>query len=330
MHAVGYRANLPVSDPDALLDLDLPDPVPGPHDLLVRVHAVSVNPADVQMRARSHPGHEPRVLGFDAAGVVAGIGAQVTRFQPGDEIYYAGSMHRSGSNAELHLVDEHIVGHKPRSLTMSQAAAMPLTTITAWEALFDHLRLDEASQGTLLVVGAPGGVGSMITQLARKRTGLTVIGTASRPESATWVRDMGAHTVVNHRLGLADQVLAAAPDGVGYVFSPYSAHNVEEYAKLLTPRGHIVSIDDVHNIMPLKMKSITWHWELMFTRPIYESADDYQHRLLEAAAALIDAGTLRTTMTRQLGPLNAATLREAHRLVESGATIGKLVVTVAD
>jgi NADPH2:quinone reductase len=330
MRAVGHRANLPVSDPDALLDLELPDPVPGPHDLLVRVHAVSVNPADVQMRARSYPRHKPRVLGFDAAGVVEGIGAQVTRFQPGDEVFYAGSMRRPGSDAELHLVDEHIVGHKPRSLTMAEAAAMPLTTITAWEALFDHLRLGEASQGTLLVVGAPGGVGSMITQLARKRTGLTVIGTASRPESAAWVRDMGAQTIVNHRLGLADQVLAAMPDGVDYVFSPYSAHNVEEYAKLMAPRGHIVSIDDVRDIMPLKMKSITWHWELMFTRPIYEPADDYQHRLLEQASALINAGALRTTMTRQLGPLNAATLREAHRLVESGTTIGKVVVTVAD
>ncbi len=329
MRAVGYRANLPVTDPESLLDLDLPDPVPGPHDLLVRVHAVSVNPADVQMRRRSHPGREPRVLGFDAAGVVEAAGPQVTRFRPGDEVYYAGSMRRAGSNAELQLVDEHIVGRKPASLDMAQAAALPLTTITAWEALFGQLGLGQASEGTLLVVGAPGGVGSVITQLARQRTALTVIGTASRPESAQWVRDMGAHAVVNHRLGLASQTLAQAPDGVGYVFSPFSEHNVEEYAKLLAPRGHVVSIDDVRDIMPLKMKSITWHWELMFTRPIYEPNDDYQHRLLNEAADLVDAGVLRTTMTTRLGPLDAATLREAHRLVESGATIGKVVVTAA-
>ena len=329
MHAVGYRANLPVTDPASLVDLDLPDPVPGPHDLLVRVHAVSVNPADVQMRRRSHPGPEPRVLGFDAAGVVEAAGPQVTRFRHGDEVYYAGSMRRPGSNAELQLVDERITGRKPRSLSMAEAAAMPLTTITAWEALFGHLELGQDSQGTLLVVGAPGGVGSMVIQLARKRTELRVIGTASRPESTAWVRDLGAHVVVNHRLGLASQALAEAPDGVNYVFSPFSEHNVEEYARLLTPRGHVVSIDEVRDIMPLKMKSITWHWELMFSRPIYESADDYQHRLLNEAADLIDAGTLRTTMTRQLGPLDAATMREAHRLVESGDAIGKVVVTAA-
>jgi NADPH2:quinone reductase len=329
MHAVGYRANLPVTDPDCLVDLDLPDPVPGPHDLLVRVRAVSVNPADVQMRRRSDPGHEARVLGFDAAGVVESTGPGVTRFRAGDEVYYAGSMRRAGSNAELQLVDERIVGGKPKSLTMAEAAAMPLTTITAWEALFGHLDLGADSQGTLLVVGAPGGVGSMVTQLARTRTTLRVIGTASRPESAAWVRDLGAHAVVNHRLGLASQTLAESPDGVNYVFSPFSEHNVEEYARLLTPRGHVVAIDEVRDIMPLKMKSITWHWELMFSRPLYEPADDYQHRLLNEAAELIDAGTLRTTMTRRLGPLDAATMREAHRLVESGDAIGKVVVTAA-
>jgi zinc-binding alcohol dehydrogenase family protein len=327
MRAVGYHTPLPVTDPDCLLDVKLPEPEPGPHDVLVRVEAVSVNPADVKTRGHAEPPGGFAVLGFDGAGVVERAGPAVTRFRPGDEVFYAGSVRRPGSNAELQAVDERIVGHKPASLSMAEAAAMPLTSITAWEALFDHLRLNRDSTGTLLVVAAAGGVGSMVTQLAAAGTALTVIGTASRAESAAWARQMGAHEIVDHHGGLAGQVLAAQPEGIEYVVSPYSDKNVDEYAELLRPRGHVVAMDQVTSIQALKAKSITWHWELMFTRPSLEPSDDYQHRLLDEVAQLVDAGLLRTTMTTTLGPLNAETLREAHRLVETSSTIGKVVVT---
>ncbi len=328
MRAVGHFLGLPVDDPDAMHDIELPDPVPGPHDLLVRVAAVSVNPADVKRRAGLRRSDRPRVLGYDAAGTVEAVGAAVTRFRPGDEVWYAGSFDRQGSNAELQVVDEHIVGPKPRSLDMAEAASMPLTTITAWEALFDRLRLNRESTGSLVVLAAAGGVGSMVTQLARTGTDLTVIATASRPESRRWALDLGAHHVVDHHRGLAAEVLSVAPHGVEYVFSPYSAKNVHEFARMLRPRGEVVAIDEVADINPLKPKSITWHWELMFTRPTYEPGDDYQHRLLRESARLVDEKILRPTMTTRLGPLNAATLREAHRLVESSTTIGKVVLTL--
>ncbi|XVU26667.1 zinc-binding alcohol dehydrogenase family protein [Actinoplanes sp. CA-054009] len=306
-----------------LTDVQAPTPVPGPHDLLVRVRAVSVNPVDVQSAARGHG-----ILGYDAAGVVEEVGARVTRFQAGDEVYYAGSIRRQGSNAELQVVDEHIAGRKPATLDFAEAAALPLTTITAWESLFEHLRLTSSSTGTIVALAAAGGVGSMITQLARHLTGLTVIGTASRPESRKWALEMGAHHVIDHHAGLADEVLKLAPSGVEYVFSPHSKGNVGEFARLLKPFGHVVAIDTVDSIQDLKAKSITWHWELMFTKPMYAPTDDSQGRLLDEVARLVDAGTLRTTMTTRLGPLNAATLTEAHRLVGTGkgSTIGKVVV----
>ncbi|GAA0490119.1 NADPH:quinone reductase [Paractinoplanes deccanensis] len=312
-----------VTSAHRLTDVQAPEPTPGPHDLLVRVHAVSVNPVDVQSAGRGHG-----ILGYDAAGVVEAVGPRVSRFRPGDEVYYAGSIRRQGSNAELQVVDEHIVGRKPASLDMAEAAALPLTTITAWEALFDHLRLDASSSGTIVALAAAGGVGSMITQLARELTGLTVIGTASRPESRKWALEMGAHHVIDHHAGLADQVLKLAPDGVEYVFSPHSKGNVDEFAKLLKPFGHVVAIDSVDSVQELKSKSITWHWELMFTKPLYAPDDDSQGRLLDEVARLVDAGLIRTTLTTRLGPVNAATLTEAHRLVGTGkgSNVGKVVV----
>ncbi|MFC7387704.1 zinc-binding alcohol dehydrogenase family protein [Sphaerisporangium rhizosphaerae] len=329
MRAVAYRRSLPVSDPGSLEDVELPVPTPGPRDLLVRVEAVSVNPVDTKVRKGDDPGGTPKVLGWDAAGVVTAVGSEVTLFEVGDEVYYAGSITRPGSNSRYHAVDERIVGHKPRTLGFAEAAALPLTTITAWETLFDRFRLDAGSTGTLLVLGAAGGVGSMVVQLARALTGLTVIGTASRPESREWVLGLGAHEIADHH-DLVRSVRAVAPRGVDYVFSPKTDGQIEAYAELLRPGGHITAIDEPEGLelLPLKSKSIAFHWELMFTRSLYESDDMIaQHDLLERVAELIDAGTLRTTLTTELAPIEAATLRKAHEMLESGRTIGKVVIT---
>ncbi|GGM33128.1 zinc-binding alcohol dehydrogenase family protein [Dactylosporangium sucinum] len=317
MRAVAYRK---AGDPAVLQDLELPDPVPGPRDLLVRVEAVSVNPVDVKVRASSEPGREPKVLGYDAAGTVAAVGAEVSLFRVGDEVYYAGSIDRPGTNSRLHLVDERIAGHKPRSLTFAEASSLPLTTITAWESLFDRFRLGPESTGTLLVLGAAGGVGSMVVQLARALTRLTVVGTASRPESREWALGLGAHDVVDH---------AHLPEGVDFVFSPHTAGQIETFARILRPGGEITAIDEPPglDLLPLKEKSITFHWELMFTRPLFETPDmGVQHELLDRVAGLVDAGTVRPTMTRQVGPISAVRLREAHQLVEEGHMTGKVVV----
>lgn len=329
MRAVGYRAPLPVDDPASLLDLELPVPEPGPHDLLVRVHAVSVNPVDTKVRTGTDPGGEAKVLGWDASGVVEAVGSAVSLFAVGDEVSYAGSIDRQGTDAELHLVHEGIVGPKPTTLTHAQAAALPLTTITAWEVLLDHLRLTRESTGTLLVLGAAGGVGSMVVQLARALTDLTVVATASRPESRAWVSDLGAHHVVGREDLVAE--VGAVVDGVDHVVTPYSAGNVDAFAELLRPRGHVVAIDDPVglDLLALKTKSITWHWELMFTRPLFSPEDRHQHELLARAAAMVDDGTLRTTLGRHAGPLDAEHLRAAHRDVEAGTTVGKLVLDVA-
>ncbi|MEV4754439.1 zinc-binding alcohol dehydrogenase family protein [Micromonospora sp. NPDC049559] len=331
MPAVGYRRKLPISDPESLVDAEIPVPVPGPHDLLVRVEAVSVNPVDTKVRVNVDPGDGLKVLGYDAAGVVVAVGAEVTRFAIGDEVYYAGSIGRPGTNARFHAVDEHVVGHKPESLTFAEAAALPLTTITAWEALFDSFALTRESSGTLLVLGAAGGVGSMAIQLARTRTDLTVVATASRPESRRWAEELGAHHVVDHR-DLVASVRAVAPAGVDYLISPYTAGNIERYAEIVRPRGHIVALDEPEGLelLPLKAKSISWHWEFMFTRPLFLPADPTQHELLEQTARMVDEGRIRTTLTTRLGPIDAANLRRAHELVESSANIGKVVVAGFD
>jgi NADPH:quinone reductase len=319
MRAVGYRQNLPISDPSALLDLTVPVPEPEPHDLLVRVRAVSVNPVDVKRRADTPAGPDGRILGFDAAGVVERVGEAVTLFKPGDEVWYAGSVVRQGTNSELHLVDERVVGRKPATLDYAAAAALPLTSLTAWESLFERLRLTASSTGTLLVVGAAGGVGSILLQLARQLTSLEIVGTASRPESRDWALSHGAHRVVGHR---------DLPEGVDYVFTAHSSGMVDEFARILKPYGEIVAIDDPKglDITPLKGKSITWHWELMFTRPRLEPESRAQHEILTEVASLVDKGVLKSTMTRHIEGINAASLRAAHEAVESGSTIGKIVL----
>ncbi|MFT4230887.1 MAG: zinc-binding alcohol dehydrogenase family protein [Microbacterium sp.] len=326
--AIGYETNLPAADPGALIVREVDVPALGPHDLLVEVEAVSVNPVDVKLRADA-PSGGFRVLGFDAAGTVREVGSEVTLFTPGDEVFYAGSIDRPGTNQRLHAVDEHIVGRKPKTLSFADAAALPLTAITAWESLFDRLSLTEDSTGTLLIVGATGGVGSIMLQLAEALCpGVTVIATASDEERAAWVRGLGAERVVDHHQDLAAQVLVIAPEGVDWLFTAHSEGQIGTYAQIVRPFGHIVAIDDgPRDVSPLKGESIAWHWELMFTRPLQQTPDMVeQHRLLNTVADLVDEGRLRATATTTLAPISAATLREAHELVESGRTVGKIVI----
>jgi NADPH2:quinone reductase len=323
--AVAYSSSGP---PEVFEDVEIDVPDPGDHDLLVEVRAVSVNPVDVKSRSGRDPQGTPKVLGYDAAGVVVAVGAEVDRFTPGDEVFYAGSIDRPGTNAGHHLVDQRIVGHKPRSVDFADAAALPLTSITAWESLFDHLELTADTIGSILIIGAAGGVGSMVVQLAAQLTSLAVIGTASRRESADWATRLGVHDIID-RHQLAESVRAVAPDGVDYIFSPFSAGNIERYAEVLKPRGHVVAIDEPEglDLVPLKAKSVSWHWEYMFTRPLYEPDDLYQGALLERVSGLVDSGQLVSTRTVTLEGLNAATLAEAHRRVEGSSAIGKVVVT---
>lgn len=326
--AIGYHSNLPISDPESLVTEQVPVPELRPHDLLVEIEAISVNPVDVKLRAGAQSGGF-RVLGFDAAGVVRGIGADVTLFQPGDEVFYAGSIDRPGTNQRLHAVDERIVGRKPSALSFADAASLPLAGITAWETLFGRLHLTPESTGTLLVVGATGGVGSILLQLAEALLpDVTVIATASDPDRETWVRGLGAEHTVNHRGDLAAQVLAVAPGGVDWVFTAHSEGQIGVYARIVRPFGHIVAIDDgPRDVSPLKGKSIAWHWELMFTRPLQQTPDLVeQHRLLNRIADLADQGLLHPTTTQTLTPINTVTLREAHEVVESGRVTGKIVL----
>ena len=332
MKAITFTQHaLPIEDPQSLQDIDLPVPTPGPRDLLVEVRAVSVNPVDTKVRAGTFT-KEPKILGWDAAGIVREVGAEVTLFQPGDEVFYAGSLARTGSYSEFHLVDERIVGHKPRSLSAADAAALPLTSITAWELLFDRLGVTEGSGHgkCLLITGAAGGVGSMLVQLARQLTRLTVIGTASRQETADWVRQLGAHHVIDHSKPLLAQLQALGIDEVSHVAS--LTHTEQHFAQLievLRPQGRLGVIDDPESldVMPLKRKSLSLHWELMFTRSLYETPDMIeQHHLLNRVSDLIDQGILKTTVGEHFGAINAANMRRAHALVESGKARGKLVL----
>lgn len=330
MKAVAYTRSLPIDDPASLTDVVVDVPSVRPRDILVDVRAVSVNPVDVKVRAGNDPHGEPKVLGFDAAGVVRAVGADVSLFTPGDEVYYAGDLGRPGTDSELHAVDERIVAKKPTTLDFAEAAALPLTAITAWEGLFDKLRITAESTGTLLMVGATGGVGSLVLQFLRVLAPrVRVIATAADEDAEKWVRSLGAAEVVNHRRDLRGDVRRVAPDGIDYVFTAHSSGQVEIYADLLTPFGQIVAIDDPEtlDVLPLKTKAISWHWEFMFARPMHDASDLVrQHELLTRVAELVDAGAVRTTVTTVLSPIDAEQLREAHRLVETGHVRGKVVV----
>ncbi|MCD2195479.1 zinc-binding alcohol dehydrogenase family protein [Actinomycetospora endophytica] len=309
-------------------EIELPEPTPGPRDLIVDVRAVSVNPVDTKVHA-GDPEGGPKVLGYDAAGVVTAVGEAVSLFSVGDEVYHSGSIARQGTNAQLHAVDERIVGPKPRTLSFAEAAALPLTTITAWESLFDRFRVAPDDTGTLLVMGAAGGVGSMIIQLARALTGLTLIGTASREESRAWATDLGAHHVIGHHDLVAD-TRAIAPNGVDRIFSPFTAGMIETYAEVMSTGGGIVAIDEPEGLdtLPLKDRSQSLHWELMFTRPLFEPPDMVvQHDLLARTAELVDAGAVRTTLTERLDGLTPENLARAHEQVADGHMVGKVVIT---
>lgn len=334
MRAIGYRTPGDLDAPESLLDIDLPRPEPGPRDLLVEVRAVSVNPVDTKVRRRAGP--EPggwKVLGWDAAGVVVEVGADVSRFRPGDEVFYAGSLNRPGTNAEYHAVDARIAGRKPSTLNFAEAAALPLTAITAWETLFDRLDVRKAVPGAapaVLVIGGGGGVGSITIQLVRQLTDLTVIATASRPETVAWVRDLGAHHVVDHAQPVAAQVAALGIGAPAFVFSTTATdRHLAAVAELIAPQGRWALIDDpgVVDIAPFKRKSVSTHWEFMFTRPVFETADiDAQGALLDEVSRLVDAGTLKTTLGDHFGTITAANLKRAHALIERGAALGKIVL----
>ncbi|MFD8719909.1 zinc-binding alcohol dehydrogenase family protein [Streptomyces sp. NPDC059629] len=334
MPAVAYRTSLPVDHADSLVDVSLPTPRPGPRDLLVRVEAIALNPVDYKIRQNVDPGGEAKVLGWDAAGTVVAVGEEVELFSVGDEVYYAGAIDRPGANSRYHAVDERIVGRKPATLSFTEAAALPLTSLTAWEGLFERLGLRTGAleqTGALLITAAAGGVGSIAAQLARALTSLTVIGTASRPESADFARRMGVQHVVDHHKPLAPQLTEVAPNGIDFVFSTTGTdHNLAAYAEALNPFGHIVAIDDFEALPlgVLKPKSISFHWEFMYTRSMFRTADQQmQHHILTQVARLVDAGVLTTTATRDLGRIDAANLREAHRLQESGTAVGKTTLT---
>jgi NADPH2:quinone reductase len=336
MRAVAFKKSLPVADPEALVDVELPRPQPGARDLLVKVEAVSVNPVDTKVRRGGDPAGGMRVLGWDAAGTVESVGPEAVLFKPGEPVFYAGSLVRPGANAEYHLVDERIVGRKPASLGFAEAAAMPLTAITAWELLFDRIgvkRGEGADRRSLLVVGGAGGVGSIAIQLARKLTGLTVVATASRPETQAWVHQLGAHHVVDHGQPLAPQLKAfgiSAPDIVLALTA--TTQHAGQIGEVIAPEGHLGLIEGAPALKafdagPLFSKTVSIHMELMFTRSTFGTPSLIeQHRLLTEVAGLVDRGVLRTTLRQIAGPIDAAHLRAAHALIESGKTIGKIVL----
>src|SRR4051812_44421270 len=334
MKAVGYNKSLPIEDPLSLFDFEGVKQQPQGRDICVAVNAVSVNPVDTKVRKRAAPPEgDTKILGYDAAGVVDAVGPQVTLFKAGDEVFYAGSILRQGTNAEFHLVDERIVGRKPNSLSFAEAAALPLTSITAWELLFDRLgavpgkSLDDR---TLLITGAAGGVGSILIQLARRLTGLTVVATATRPESKKWCLDLGAHAVIDHGKPMKEQIDALKAPPVGLVASlTYTDQHYKALADIMAPQGKFGLIDDPpeFTVSAFKGKAISVHWESMFTRSSFQTPDMIaQHHLLNDVADLIDKGVLRTTLDQTFGTINAANLKRAHALLESGKSRGKIVL----
>lgn len=333
MKAIGYYQSLPIENPEALQDLELPEPTPGPRDLLVGVSAVSVNPVDTKVRRNTQP--EPgqaKVLGWDAVGTVQAVGAEVQGFAPGDRVYYAGSITRPGANSQLHVVDERIAARAPSSLDDAQAAALPLTTITAWELLFDRLQVPRGGGAgqTLLVVGGAGGVGSILIQLARQLTQLRVVATASRPHTRQWCLELGAHIVIDHSRPLTEGLRAAGIDEVDMVAGlTQTATHYPQIIEALRPQGQLAVIDDmpVLDAMPLKGKSLSLHWEMMFARSRFQTPDmGKQGELLAEVAALVDAGRIRSTVSENFGAINAQNLRRAHALIESGRAQGKVVL----
>ncbi len=335
MRAIGFHMPQPITSNEALVDLDLPIPEASGHDLLVEIKAVSVNPVDTKVRRNHTPAAgEARILGYDAAGVVKAVGSDVTLFKPGDEVYYAGAIGRAGTNAEYHLVDERIVGIKPKSLSFAEAAALPLTAITAYEALFDRLKVGDPVLGAeraILITGGAGGVGSIAIQLAKTLTDLTVIATASRPETADWAKSLGADHVIDHSKPLAEEYAKLGIGAPAFIFSvTHSSQHRLAMAEIIAPMGRICLIDDFpegFDILAFKMKVVSLHWEFMFSRPMFQTPDMIeQHKLLTQVAELIDSGKIRTTLDTVMGPITAENLRKAHAIIESNRARGKIVL----
>ncbi|MFN7125982.1 MAG: zinc-binding alcohol dehydrogenase family protein [Allorhizobium sp.] len=335
MRAIGFHTPQPITSNEALVDLDLPMPEASGHDLLVEIKAVSVNPVDTKVRRNHTPAAgEARILGYDAAGVVKSVGSDVTLFKPGDEVYYAGAIGRPGTNAEYHLVDERIVGIKPKSLSFAEAAALPLTAITAYEALFDRLKVADPVLGAeraILITGGAGGVGSIAIQLAKTLTDLTVIATASRPETADWAKSLGADHVIDHSKPLAEEYAKLGIGAPAFIFSvTHSSQHRLAMAEIIAPMGRICLIDDFpdgFDILAFKMKVVSLHWEFMFSRPMFQTPDMIeQHKLLTHVAELIDSGKIRTTLDTVMGPITAENLRKAHAIIESNRARGKIVL----
>jgi len=337
MKAIGLTRYLPIDHPESLMDVELPKPEAHGHDLLVQVEAIAVNPVDTKIRKpKDKIEPSPKVLGWDAAGTVVAVGADCSLFKVGDQVYYAGDVMRPGTNAEYQLVDERIVGIKPQSLSMEAAAALPLTAITAWESLFDRLSIplkpEQNAGKSILIIGGAGGVGSIAIQLASKLAGLNVIATASRPETIEWVKQQGADHVVNHHYDLAAQLANINLAHVDYILCN---NNTDAYfstmAELIKPQGKICSIVETSKPVDLgllKNKSATFVWEFMFTRAMYQTPDMIQqHHILNLVSGLIEEGTLKTTISQAMTPINAANLRKAHAQLESGSTIGKIVLS---
>lgn len=342
MKAIGYLKSLPIDQADSLTDIEIDKPIASGRDLLVKIAAISVNPVDtkVRMRAEGADGQH-KILGWDAVGEVVAVGDQTELFNVGDKVWYAGSITRSGSNAEYQLVDERIVGSKPKSLSNEQAAAMPLTAITAYELLF--ARLDFTPNQTdadlevgqpkpsILIVGAAGGVGSILTQLAKQLTNATVIGTASRPSSEQWVRDLGADHVINHHKPMLEQLNTLGIDNVTHVISlTHTEQHYDQLVAALTPQGKLALIDDPINgldVTALKVKSLSLHWELMFTRSMANTWDmQKQHDMLNHVSSLIDEGLIKTTLGENYGKINADNLKRAHAHLETNSAVGKIVL----
>ncbi|MDV4265669.1 zinc-binding alcohol dehydrogenase family protein [Acinetobacter seifertii] len=332
MKAVAYQKAGPITSPEVLVDIELDTPVAEGHDLLVRVQAISVNPVDTKIRKNVSAESGWKVLGWDAVGVVESIGDKITQFKVGDIVWYAGALNRQGSNSELQLVDERIVGHKPKNLEVTEAAALPLTAITAWEMLFDRLQVPKTApeNTTILVIGGAGGVGSITIQLLKQLTNLTIIATASRPETKEWVKQLGADYVLDHRESLAPQIKQLGLNAPSYVFSTTQTdQHLADIVELIAPQGHFGLIDDPEqlDIKPFKSKSVSVHWEFMFTRSMFQTADmQKQSELLNEVSKLVEEGKIKTTVTEVLSPINAENLKQIHQQIESGKTKGKIVL----
>ncbi|WP_028521934.1 zinc-binding alcohol dehydrogenase family protein [Runella limosa] len=338
MKAVGFKTSLPISEEESFIEFETAKPQPSGHELLVKISAISVNPVDFKIRQNSAKGtvlDTPKIIGWDAAGVVEAVGENVSLFNVGDKVYYAGDITKPGSNSEYQLIDERIVGKQPSTLFDEAAAAMPLTVLTAWEIFFDRMRLSvERDQNkTLLIIGGAGGVGSIAIQIAKKLLGLKVIATASRPETIEWCQKMGADVVVNHR-NLVEEVRGAGFQFVDFIVDFVDNNGYwDAMAELIKPQGHIASITG--SAVPvalnkLKSKSVSFSWEFMYTRSTYQTDDMIeQHHILNRVAQLLDEGVLFHTHTHTLHGLSAETLKQAHAQLESGTTIGKWVIKYA-